>query len=461
MAAYDELVAVVTRCVDFDRDAFTEQQQLALLERGQMVRRMLPAMDHDSINALVAYGTVEELGASVPRALADRLRISRAEARARIEQAADLGPRRGLDGQPLAAKLEHTAAAQRAGTIGDEHIGVIRRFFAQLPGCVDAPTRARAEQQLATIAAGYRPDELARFAAHLELVLNPDGTYTDIDRARRRGITLGPQGPDGMSRLSGWCDPVLRAGLDAILAKWAAPGMCNPADQRPVIDDTPSPADIDADARSGAQRNHDALGAIVRATLMSGQLGQHQGLPVTIIATVALADLQATTGAARTATGTRLPVTDLIRLAAHARHYLLLFDNAKPCQLYRGRSTRLATPAQRLVLTATERGCSRPGCDIPAAWCQVHHLTDWARGGPTDIDNLTLACGPDNLLADTEGWNTRKNQHGDTEWIPPPHLDTGAPHTNTYHHPERLLPTDDNADEDDDAKENDAGSDPL
>ncbi|MBV9515801.1 MAG: DUF222 domain-containing protein, partial [Mycobacteriaceae bacterium] len=111
MAAYDELVAVVTRCVDFDRDAFTEQQQLALLERGQMVRRMLPAMDHDSINALVAYGTVEELGASVPRALADRLRISRAEARARIEQAADLGPRRGLDGQPLAAKLEHTAAA--------------------------------------------------------------------------------------------------------------------------------------------------------------------------------------------------------------------------------------------------------------------------------------------------------------------------------------------------------------
>ena len=28
---------------------------------------------------------------------------------------------------------------------------------------------------------------------------------------------------------------------------------------------------------------------------------------------------------------------------------------------------------------------------------------------------------------------------GRTDWIPPPHLDTGAPRTNDYHHPERFL----------------------
>ena len=61
------------------------------------------------------------------------------------------------------------------------------------------------------------------------------------------------------------------------------------------------PDALDADERStAAQRNHDALNTIVRNTLMSGELGSHQGLPVTIVATVALSDLQAKSGVART-----------------------------------------------------------------------------------------------------------------------------------------------------------------
>jgi hypothetical protein len=136
-------------------------------------------------------------------------------------------------------------------------------------------------------------------------------------------------------------------------------------------------------------------------------------------------------------------------MAAHAHNYLLLFDNAKRCQLYKGRDTRLATPAQRLVLYATERGCSRPGCTVPAAWCQVHHAnTDWAAGGHTDIDNLTLACGPDNRLVNDDGWTTRKPPGGPTQWHPPPHLDRGQPRTNTYHHPEKLLGDGDDKDDD-------------
>jgi len=41
------------------------------------------------------------------------------------------------------------------------------------------------------------------------------------------------------------------------------------------------------------------------------------------------------------------------------------------------------------------------------------------------------------------GWTTRKNTRGDTEWIPPPHLERGQPRTNTYHHPEKLFRQDD------------------
>ena len=110
-------------------------------------------------------------------------------------------------------------------------MAIIREFFAALPCWIDESTRAEAEHKLAEIAAAYRPDELKRFADWYTDVLHPDGDFTDEHRARKRGITIGRQGKDGMSAIKGWLDPELRAGLDAVLAKWAAPGMCNPGDE--------------------------------------------------------------------------------------------------------------------------------------------------------------------------------------------------------------------------------------
>jgi Domain of unknown function (DUF222) len=222
----------------------------------------------------------DELGGALPRVLADRLRIYRRDADRMIAEAAELGARRTLAGEPLAARLEATAAGQAAGRIGAEHVRIIRTFFARLAHGVDAPTRADAEHKLAAVAAGYRPDELGRFAHWYANVLNPDGTFSDIDRARRRGVSVGPQGADGMSAIRGWLNPELRAGLDAVLAKWAAPGMCNPADEHATVQRAAGEATIDADCRSPAARNHDALAMMVRHTLMSGELGSHQGLPV-------------------------------------------------------------------------------------------------------------------------------------------------------------------------------------
>jgi hypothetical protein len=109
--------------------------------------------------------------------------------------------------------------------------------------------------------------------------------------------------------------------------------------------------------------------------------------------------------------------------------------------VYLGSSRRTASPDQRVVLSAKDRGCSAPGCDVPGYWTEVHHVDDWARGGSTDIDKLTLACKPDHNLAE-KGWRTIKLANGETQWIPPPHLDHGQARTNDYHHPERYLPDD-------------------
>ncbi|MGV0627876.1 DUF222 domain-containing protein, partial [Mycolicibacter minnesotensis] len=98
-------------------------------------------------------------------------------------------------------------------------------------------------------------------ARHLADWLHPDGDLTEQQRAHRRGITLGRQDRDGMTPIKGYLDPQARATVDAVLARWAAPGMCNPADPAPCTGGTPTQTVIEADTRSTAQRNHDALTA--------------------------------------------------------------------------------------------------------------------------------------------------------------------------------------------------------
>jgi hypothetical protein len=71
-------------------------------------------------------------------------------------------------------------------------------------------------------------------------------------------------------------------------------------------------------------------------------------------------------------------------------------------------------------------------------------VADWADDGQTNVDDLTLACPKDNREVKPGGWTTRKRKDGRTEWIPPPHLDSGQSRLNDYHHPENyLLPVED------------------
>jgi hypothetical protein len=436
-AAFDVLDAAIDGVRDLSFDALAPRECLALLERCEKMRRRLPVPEHKLINHLARQATPEELGGKLSHAVAEWTLISRTEAARRIREAADLGPRSGLTGEPLAPVLAGTAAAQRAGRLGAGQVAVIRRFYHQLPGWVDDATRERAEADLAKQGTQYRPEQLAALADTLADCINPDGTFTDEDRAHRRGLTLGNQESDGMSALRGWLTPELRATLEAVLAKLAAPGMCNPLDETPCVDGAPTQDGIDRDARSNAQRNHDALGAALRAMLASGELGQHNGLPASIIVTTTLNELEAAAGRGLTGGGTILPMSDVIRLARHARHYLAIFDKGKALALYH--TKRLASPGQRIMLYAKDRGCSAPGCDVKGYYCEVHHVTDYAKCHTTDINDLTLACGAQHRLLKPRGWSTRKNARGDTEWIPPPYLDRGQPRINTFHHPEKLL----------------------
>ncbi|MET0694444.1 MAG: HNH endonuclease, partial [Propionibacteriaceae bacterium] len=68
-------------------------------------------------------------------------------------------------------------------------------------------------------------------------------------------------------------------------------------------------------------------------------------------------------------------------------------------------------------------GCSFPGCGRAPEWCERHHIKDWARGGLTDLNNLTLLCRWHHHNFAQRGWTCRIRDDGLPEWIPPKWVD--------------------------------------
>lgn len=160
--ALDALRESVSRLLELTADALTSHELMATLGELEVECRRIPVAGHVLINQLATQASPAELGGTLGQALADRLRIVKGDADRRIADAADLGPRRALTGEPLAPLLPATVAAQRQGLVGDGHIKLISKFFKKLPSAVDGTTREKTEGDLAgKAAAGYRPDELA------------------------------------------------------------------------------------------------------------------------------------------------------------------------------------------------------------------------------------------------------------------------------------------------------------
>jgi hypothetical protein len=287
MHATQEAFATLTAGLEavgaLDVDAMPVGEQLGALDQLETVRRRVAALAGDLAVALEQH-TRAELGGVCHKVIADVVRITPAEARRRLRDAAQLQPRTTLTGESLAPELPATAKAWAAGLLDPEHLRAIQSFMNDLPEDLPPAVVEHSESFLAEKAAELRPDQLHQVADRLAASVNPDGPFSESLRTLRRGFTWGPQRPDGLSRARLTATPELRAMLDAWFARFAAPGMANPADQTPTITTQPSDDTADRDARSHPQRQHDALALLVRSQLGNPALGTHRGLPVTVMA---------------------------------------------------------------------------------------------------------------------------------------------------------------------------------
>src|SRR6201993_3043532 len=93
---FDALNADLDRLCELTFDVLTTPERLRALEHLERAARRLRTPQHPLINQLDAQAGEEELGGTLRSALADRSRITKAEAGRRIAQAGDLWERWGL-----------------------------------------------------------------------------------------------------------------------------------------------------------------------------------------------------------------------------------------------------------------------------------------------------------------------------------------------------------------------------
>ena len=126
-----------------------------------------------------------------------------------------------------------------------------------------------------------------------------------------------------------------------------------------------------------------------------------------MIATISWGDLVAGSGGGSLDTGAGravVPAETIRRMACDAEiHRYVTGPDDSPVNY--GRSRRVVSDAQFDRLMIRDHGCRLgPGCGVPAAWCEAHHVNHWTNGGLTDDDELILGCWYHHRCAHEEHW---------------------------------------------------------
>jgi hypothetical protein len=351
----------------------------------------------------------------------DLLNVDPRDARQRVNDAIDFGPRTALSGEVLPPTFPDVAGQLADGVIGIEHARVIAHFAEHVPASVPTEKALAAQQELLTAAGHTYPMRVGKFAADKLARFDQDGPEPkDEVKQRKRGFTLATSA-DGWSKVSGNISPLLTATFNTVFDSLAAPA--------PSEDGVP-------DDRSAAARRHDAILDCTQRVISSETLPDAGGAPATILVTITESDLRERVGCGVTGHGDLLPIADVLRLAADSEILPVVLADSGGVMSY-GRARRLAPAAMRRALAARDGGCTRPGCDAPVAWCESHHVDAWEHGGETSVANFALVCRHHHRTFEREGWQIRM-QHGIPYWIPPAWIDpTRTPRRNTAHGPPR------------------------
>lgn len=366
-----------------------------------------------------------QLGCASSAELIARLAgVTTSTARDRIRAAGIISTSTGLTGDTLPAPFPAIRAAFTEGRIGLDTVAAIAGALGPLAARCHPDALAAAETELVEAAAGTgegmappcTPDETRMQAKVWALVLDPDGTLPDYERAmRRRALTLG-RTRDGLIPIHGALLPDVAEQLSRLFDAHLSPR---------VDDRTPDPLGVGAargphfeirddpgcvvphDPRSRAQKQHDVLASVLGVAARAADSPSIGGAPPTLLVTIAASDLEEENGVAYIdGTEATLPSFVARHIACCGGIQRLVFgDDGRILEL--GGPQRVFSAAQRRAITARDGGCVIAGCGVPASWCEIHHVTEHSRHGPTHTDNGVALCWYHHRTLETNGWRVR------------------------------------------------------
>ena len=329
-------------------------------------------------------------------------------------------------GEVLNADFPSVRAAMVDGVVGVDGILAITAPLQQTAPRVSESARRDAADIVVAEARGEGPDgappacaELLRIHAQTwALALDQDGAEPRERVAeRKRSLVLGAPTPGGVP-LRGMLLPDVAAQVQSIFDAHLAPKVAfdDPFTPAPDGDDIPA-----SDDRSRAQRQHDAFAAALAVAAASGELPTIGGHAPTLVLSVDAADLASGTGYAHVQ-GCDEPVS--MQVARHIGCGAVIQRVALGAEgriMRIGVEDRVFNRYQRRAIALRDGGCIIPGCGVPAGWCEIHHVTEHARGGPTHTDNGVLLCWYHHRFLERIGWQIRMNSGVPEVKAPPWH----------------------------------------
>jgi 5-methylcytosine-specific restriction protein A len=403
--AHRLLTEAVERLTAAAGESAADDELLSALTLCEGVARQLDRVVVDTVATLSRRGVFAERGyKTAAGALCDLLGWERFESRRRVVAAEQIGPRIGLDGAVLPARLPATAEVFAAGRAGLRHVEVIARVLgSDAAGRLTPQQWAGAEEQLAAHAGEYTPSELHAWATALIETLDQDGEEPDErPPAPVNELVIQPL-RDGGGKLSGrFEDAAMFGAIAAVLD----------AKAKPLTGD---------DTRSMGQRQAEALADVCGYVLDHGEVPDCGGQRPHLNVLIRLEDLENRARAAMLDLGGTLTPESLRLLCCDAAAVPIVLDGVgQPLDI--GRATRTIPDGLRRAVAARDRGCAFPGCGRPASWCEVHHIRPWEDGGETALHNCAMLCRVHHRLIHSTEWIVRIRE-GLPEFIPPAWID--------------------------------------
>ena len=293
-------------------------------------------------------------------------------------------------------RLPHAAQALRRGEIGFAHLALLARTALELGTAVSRFD----ERPLLELARRHSVGRFREDCQHYRHAVDRQAVLDEqVEAVAARSLEL-RRHQNGCVGLSGFLDQeggaLLRTALEPL------------ARSRGELDE-----------RGRDRRLADALVELCERSLDGGSLPRHAGQRPHLQLTCSLETLRDLPGspAGHLEGGGPVPAETVRRLACDAQVTRVVFD-ARSEVMDVGRARRVPPTATRRALRARDRGCVWPGCERPAGSTHAHHLTHWAHGGATDLDNLVLICRYHHWKVHEGGWRLCRDE-GRVTVLPP------------------------------------------